>query len=171
MILHFYISPTLKPISNGIDSGPSFQLGHDVSQILMNDDDDGGSDDGGSDFDEDEDDPNNTSSVVHGVGTTKEQEEQEEQEEQRHEEEDDDDEPEEEEEENTSTNLSVDISGRVRNPKRNLSEVKLTDLSVSMNLTRGSCSSPAPLKQRLQRLRRQSDKSSDSMDSSFLSDG
>ena len=170
MILHFYISPTLKPISNGIDSGPSFQLGHDVSQILMNDDDDGGSDDGGSDdggsdFDEDEDDPNNTSSVVHGVGTTKEQEEQ------RHVEEDDDEEPEEEEEENTSTNLSVDISGRVRNPKRNLSEVKLTDLSVSMNLTRGSCSSPAPLKQRLQRLRRQSDKSSDSMDSSILSDG
>ena len=169
----------LKPISNGIDSGPSFQLGHDVSQILMNDDDDGGSDDGGSDnggsddggsdFDEDEDDPNNTSSVVHGVGTTKEQEEQEEQ---RHvEEDDDDDEPEEEEEENTSTNLSVDISGRVRNSKRNLSEVKLTDLSVSMNLTRGSCSSPAPLKQRLQRLRRQSDKSSDSMDSSILSDG
>jgi hypothetical protein len=136
---------------SGIDSGPSFQLGHDVSQILSVDEHDDEASNSDEDEHEDEDDEDDD---IHDL---------------------DEGENSGAHSHNSSSigDLSVDMSVRYRNPKRNLSEVKLTDLSRG---SLGSCGSPVQLKQRLQMLR---DTSSNNLnnnsiemdESSMLSDG
>jgi hypothetical protein len=162
---------------SGIDSGPSFQLGANVSQILSVEEED---DEASNSDDEDEVDEGEN-----GDGDVPEEEDEDGGMSGLDEEDEEDEEDENDGDQHSLHNsssigdLSVgDISGRYRNPKRNLSEVKLTDLSRG---SLGSCGSPVALKQRLQLLRdsnhhhpsnhHQNNNQSSDLDSSALSEG